>query len=365
MRVALTELRRRPGRFVPVLATLTLLTVLLLLLGGLLDGLYLGSSGALRAQPGELIVYDAGARGQLERSTIDGEVRAIVEQVEGVTEVGGIGSVAATIDAEDGDDPISVVVFGYETLLAGFPAPAPGPGHAVADTQLRHDGLAIGDQVVLGGDGPVLEIVGFVDDIGYALRPALWVDPDTWREARAALRPDTASDNDAFDALVVHVDGDPEVVARRIDDATGATETLTIEQAVLAIPGLEQQNTVFGGLIGATFAVAGLVVALFAALIVVERTALYGVLKALGTPSRRLLAGLLAQAVTIAVLAYLAGGLVTLGLAQALPDSIPLRLEPDRAATTVVLLVFTAAVGSVLTLRRVVRIEPASAIGGS
>ena len=52
MRLALRELRRSRRRFVPTTAALALLVVLLLMLGGLLDGLYIGSTGALRAQPG-------------------------------------------------------------------------------------------------------------------------------------------------------------------------------------------------------------------------------------------------------------------------------------------------------------------------
>ena len=57
MRNALRELRRRPQRFLAVAVALTLLTVLLLFLGGLLDGLYLGATGALRAQRGSVIVF--------------------------------------------------------------------------------------------------------------------------------------------------------------------------------------------------------------------------------------------------------------------------------------------------------------------
>ena len=50
MRLALRELRRRFRKFLPTTAALALLVVLLLMLGGLLDGLFLGSTGALRAQ---------------------------------------------------------------------------------------------------------------------------------------------------------------------------------------------------------------------------------------------------------------------------------------------------------------------------
>ena len=92
MRVALVELRRRPGRFAPAVIALLLLTVLLLMLGGLLDGLYNGSTGALRAQPGQLLTYSADAKLSVVRSRIDAATTAEVSAVAGVQQVGGLGT---------------------------------------------------------------------------------------------------------------------------------------------------------------------------------------------------------------------------------------------------------------------------------
>ena len=57
MRLALRELRRRPGRFAVAAVILTLIAMLLMFLGGLLDGLLGSSTGAYRAQRADLIVY--------------------------------------------------------------------------------------------------------------------------------------------------------------------------------------------------------------------------------------------------------------------------------------------------------------------
>ena len=68
-----------------------------------------------------------------------------------------------------------------------------------------------------------------------------------------------------------------------------------------AIPGVEDQQSTFNQIIGVTVAIAAVVIALFFALLTVERAALYGVLKALGARSSTIFAGLIAQAVTITV----------------------------------------------------------------
>ena len=90
MRLALRELRRRPSRFVTATLILLLIALLLMFLGGLVDGLIARSTGAVRAQPGGLIVFSADAKDSLLRSRIDPTVRAVVEKVEGVDAVGGL-----------------------------------------------------------------------------------------------------------------------------------------------------------------------------------------------------------------------------------------------------------------------------------
>ena len=62
MKIALRELYRRPARFVTATVILTLVAVLVMFLGGLLDGLIRGSTGALRAQDADVIVYSETAR---------------------------------------------------------------------------------------------------------------------------------------------------------------------------------------------------------------------------------------------------------------------------------------------------------------
>ena len=55
---------------------------------------------------------------------------------------------------------------------------------------------------------------------------------------------------------------------------------MTVPQAIEALPGVSQQQTVFNQIIGITVVIALVVVGLFFALITVERIGLYGVLKA-------------------------------------------------------------------------------------
>ena len=141
MKLALTELRRRPSRFATATVILTLIAILLMFLGGLLDGLINSSVGALRVQQADAIVYDSTAQASFVRSRIDPELRGTVEAVPGVTEVGGLGlvQVGARVPGNGPRELASVALFGYEIAPSGVPDPPPD-GQAYADDVLKTDG---------------------------------------------------------------------------------------------------------------------------------------------------------------------------------------------------------------------------------
>jgi putative ABC transport system permease protein len=366
MRLALREMRRRPGRFGAATVLLTLVAVLLMLLGGLLDGLILRSTGAVRAQRADLVVFSATAEKSFLRSRVTPEVRAQVAAVPGVSSVGGIGvtQLGARVPGNGPRDLTDVALFGYQKAPDGVPAP-PKPGDAYADSILRDDGVARGDTLRVGPERSPVKVIGFVDDVSYSGAGTLWTSPVTWRAVQNANRPGSSVGPGVFQALVVRTDRDPSAVAAAIDRATGgATVTISRAEASDAIGGVKQQRSVFNQIIGVTLVIAVVVVALFFALLTVERVALYGVLKAIGARSRTLLGGVVAQAAIVALIAAVVGAAFAVLLDVALPPgAIPYQLLPSRVAISAVALVLAAIMGSAFSLRRVLRVDPASAIG--
>lgn len=372
MRLALRELRRQPGRFVTATVILTLIASLLMLLGGLLDGLLAGATSAVLAQRGELVVYSSTAEDSFARSRITADTAEQVAGTEGVDEVGGLGvaQLGARVPGLGERDLVDVVLFGYELPPKGVPEP-PAAGEVFADATLRAQGIEQGMTIELGQARTPVTVVGFVDDLQYSGQGTLWADAATWREALNANRPGAGVGDGTFQSLVVRTDpgADPAVVAAAIDkattvDGTATTSTLTRVDAANAIGGVEQQRSTFNQIIGVTVVIAIVVVALFFALLTVERTAMYGVLKAIGARSRTLFGGVLLQAVIVTLIASCIGG----GLAMALdlavpPGSIPFTLTPARVVTSVVLLLVASVIGCAFSLRRVLKIDPAAAIG--
>jgi putative ABC transport system permease protein len=370
VKLALRELRRRPNRFAVATVILTLIALLLTFLGGLLDGLERGNTGALRLQDADAIVFADGADGSLVRSRIGEDVRRQVAAVVGEDRIGGLGSVQLGGRLEDRGprDLVPTVLFGYELAPTGLPEAPPAAGEVFADESLRSEGVDEGTILRLGPARSQVRVIGFVDDSRYAGQGSLWGSLDTWREVLAANRPGARAAEGTVQALVVRAPEDGgSGLPRAIDAATGgATDSYTIQGAIAALPGVSQQRSVFNQIIGVTIVIAIVVIALFFALLTVERTGLYGVLKALGASSVTIFAGVLLQAVTVTAVAAAIGIAAAVALDALIPaGSIPFDATPPRLATTAVSLLVAAVLGCAFSLRRVLRIDPAAAIGGA
>jgi putative ABC transport system permease protein len=370
VRLALRELIRRPGRFVTATLILTLIATLLMFLGGLLDGLIRISTGAVRAQQADAIVYSESSQASFLRSRIEPAERADITGIAGVAETGGLGVVllGARVPGNGPRDLANVAVWGYELAPSGVPT-LPGPGEAWADEILRADGVELGQQLLVGPARTPVTVIGWVDNTAFNGQAGLWTAVDTWRDVLDRNRPDAVLADDVFQAIVVRGDGSgsPAELAASINTALGdRVEALTIPEAIDAIPGVTEQRTTFNQILGVTVVIALVVVALFFALLTVERAALYGVLKAVGARSRTLFAGLVVQAVVVTLIAAVIAGMGTIVLDLLIPPgSIPLYVSAGRIVLSIGLLLVAAVIGCAFSLRRILRVDPASALGGS
>jgi putative ABC transport system permease protein len=374
MMLALRELRRRPGRFVTATLILLLLSLLLMFLGGLVDGLIGNSTGAVRAQQADLIVFSSDAQDSFLRSTIDTDLRAQIEAVPGVERTGGIGilQLGARVPGKGPRELADTALFGYELAPKGVPETPPALGQVYADELLKAKGVKQGMRILLGAYRSPVTVAGFVSDTNYLGQGSLWGSADTWRTVAADNKAVQQLSAGSFQSLVVqtnHTSGAGSVsqVADAIDAATGgATTSLTVSEAANAIPGVKEQRGTFNQIIGVTVVIALVVVALFFALLTVERTALYGVLKAIGASTPTLFAGVVLQAVIVTLIAAFGGAVLSYALDALIPPgSIPFDIGIGRIVSSTLFLLVAAIVGCAFSLRRVLRIDPASAIGGS
>ena len=365
--LATSEIRRGRGRFAAVVSALSLIVFLVLILGALADGLFFGATGAVRSTTATAFGFSSEAEGSLIRSRLDESDVARFAAAPGVESAGPVGVLLTGGRGPEGE--LDLAVFGVAMGGPGTPTtlvegrlPDPGEvGVVAADTQLQRFGVALGSAVSVGAVSA--EVVGFVSDTSYQLQPTIWTSVDTWRAMRDAVRPELSGQPTAINAvaLVTAADADLTAIAAEVSDTT----VLTAEATGLAIPGVEQQASTLNSIIYTTLAVAALVVALFFALLVLEKRELFAALKALGTPTSRLGVAVIVQAVVSSALGVVIGALVARGFGLLIPAQVPTLFRTDTLVTIAVFTLVAGFVGALFSLRRIARIDPATAIGGS
>jgi putative ABC transport system permease protein len=368
MNLAIAEFRRAKGRFTSITAALSLIVFLVLVLGALGDGLFFGGTGAVRSSTAGAYAFSADAEGSLVRSRLPLSAESELESESGVEQATAIGALITTTSSVPGGADVVVMGFVPEADPAGMPSrvvagqlPTPAQPDGVAvDESLADEGLGLG--AVLDVGGVTRTVVGVVADAKYQGLPTAWTSFDTYGEMRAAVRPETAGQPvEASTFGLVLAEGRPVAEVR----APAGIVLVSNEETYLSIPGVREQSSSLNAIIGASLAVGGLVVALFFALVVLEKRELFAALKALGASSSRLGGGVVLQALGATISAVLVGAVAARLVGWLLPDDIPFLFRPETLVVSGVLTVVAGVLGAVLSLRRISRIDPATALGGS
>lgn len=368
MNLAIAEFRRAKGRFAAITAALALIVFLVLILGSLGDGLFFGGTGAIRSSTAQAYAFADDAEGSIVRSRLDLDEESELEAVDGVRQATPIGAlITSTTSVPDGAD---VVVMGFVpeddpagvpgTVLEGrLPTPEQPDGVAV-DQALADAGLGLGAIFDVGGVNQ--EVVGVVADAGYQGLPTAWVQLDTYARMRDAVRPEAAGQpvRASTFGLLLEDGASPGSL-----EAPSGVVISSTEDTYLSIPGIREQKSSLSAIIYASLAVGGLVVALFFALVVLEKRELFAALKALGASSAKLGSGVVLQALGATVTAVIIGAMAARAAGLLLPDDIPFLFRPETLVVSAVLTVMAGVIGALLSLRRISRIDPATALGGS
>jgi putative ABC transport system permease protein len=362
MSLGFAEIRRTPGKFAAVSGAVGFIVFLALILAALSDGLYLGSTGAYRSTAADVFAFSEGSAFELSDSTIAQSMADSVAEVDGVESVGRLSSFNTTATSEG--EELQLTLMGADeptmpsTLLDGR-RPETGTLEVVIDQQTRRLGPDIGS-VISVSDGPDLDVVGVAEDAGFGFTTA-WVDHDSFDEIRSTVRPELAGLDGTSQALGV-VGGGATTAA--IEETTGLI-VATPQQAIDALPAASQQKTTLDGIVYTTFAVAAIVVGLFFALITLEKRNEYAVLKAIGMSNWTLVGAIFLQA----IIASVAGFALGFGLSRLagilIPSDVPALFLTGTAVSLLVITLVMGSLGAVFSFRRVVRIDPATALGGT
>ncbi|MDQ1246626.1 MAG: hypothetical protein QG597_994 [Actinomycetota bacterium] len=356
-------MRRAKLRFGLLTGAVALLVFLVLLLSTLSNALVTSLVGALQGLQTQGLVYADSARDNIVASRLPAESVAAVADVPGVASAAGLGTF--TTKAELGGEATEVQVFGFEPAGPGAPSGLSSgtlpqePGEAAVDG----GGVAIGDEIVLTPGGTQLTVVGLIRGAQFNALPTAYVSLDTYGQAVADANPGLPFVPINAVAFDVEDGQDPAAVADVIASTVTGVSAYPLGTAVDLIPGIESITQSFGILAGLTFVIGIVVIGFFFLILTVQKMRAFTLLRAIGTSNGRLAASVAVQIVIVVLVASALAVLLTLLAVRGLNTGIPVTLQPGLIFGTVLAVLIFSLLAGLLSIRRIVRIDPATAVG--
>jgi putative ABC transport system permease protein len=378
--LALKEIWRGRGRFILFSMVIALITVLVLFVAALAEGLGSGNREYLEKLNADLIVYQSNVDLSVGASRLGVDRLSEVRRVPGVQTVGPIGTASAALILGDDRKPLNVALIGVEPGLPGEPPALKGEGlrsrrskEAVIDRQTAlRAGLEVGDTLTVKSIQDTkeqfynLRVVGISDNRQFSLQPSVFVPISTWDE----IRPQAAIGGNPDAEVVANVIGvqvanpaEAAAVAKQIERDVKDVVAVDRVTAYEATPGYSaQQSTLdtqgyFALLIGV------LVIGGFFQILTLQKVAQIGMLKAIGASNLTVGLASIIQIIAVTVIGVFIGAVVTFLLSLSFPPTIPIVFAPSAVWTAVVSLLLIGPIGGLVSVRYSLKVEPLTALG--
>lgn len=354
MFLAINEIRHSKLRYALVTGVMFLIAYLVFFLTGLAYGLAQDNRMAVDKWEADQILLTEEANDNLNMSMLP---RSLYDEVD-APEKAVLAQTAGVVTKEDNGEKVDVTFFGIDPDQ--FLAPNITDGEmfasddeAVADSSIEEEyGISIGDTIKLAGSDKKLKIVGFTDNARFSVAPVLYTSIGAYQEIRFEKEDD--SENARINAIVTRGK------IKEVSDDLVATD---ISKFINELPGYNAQVLTFGFMIGFLIVIAAIVIGIFIYVLTMQKSEIFGVMKAQGISSRYIAFSVIAQTFLLATSGVLIGGLATIGTALVLPAAVPFQINLLFFASISVMMILIAMLGAFFSVRTIVKIDPLKAIG--
>lgn len=374
--LALKEVFRNRGRFLLVSLVIALITLLVLFIAALGEGLANGNRQYISNLDAQLLVFLEKSDYIISASRLETNTARSVRRVDGVADVGPIYTSSTQIVSLD--EPLKVSLLGVEAGRPGMPPLLAGRafrGGEARETVIDRNvalrsGIKVGDEIrIRSTQGTedkffTLKVIGMVEGQSYLFQPTIFVPPATWEKIRPQSEAELKDNTPYPNILAVKVT-DPaqiDLVRSRLLATVSNIEVADIPTTISNIPGYSaQQGTVqtqgfFTLLIGV------LVIGGFFQIQILQKVPQIGVLKAIGSSNGVVGWAAVIQIIVVTAMGVAIGGGLTYLFSLGFPPTIPLVFNGSRSLIAIALLLFIGPLGGMVSIIYAVRIEPLKAL---
>lgn len=376
--LAIKEMWRLKGRFLLVALVIALITMLVLFVAALAEGLGSGNKEYLEKINAELIVYKAGVDLSIQSSRLERPRAQDLRRVPGVRDVGQVSFSNVNVILPDTNKSVGVSLIGVEPGRPGEPPVTQGrqlldlsAREALLDrnTALR-TGLGVGDTVTLktiqGSQEKfyTLRVVGITDGRQFFLQPSVIVPHLTWELVRPGVVNVNQSQMVSNIVAVQLIDpARAQAMADELERQVDGVQVVDIRTAYEATPGYSAQQSTLNTQKYFALFIGILVIGGFFQIQTLQKVPQIGMLKAIGASNPVIALAALGQIVLVTLLGVFLGTFVTLSFSLFFPPTIPIVFTGSAVAAGLFSLLLIGPLGGLVSVRYALRVEPLTAIG--
>ena len=374
--LAIKEVVRNKGRFLLVAMVIALITVLVLFIAALGEGLSNANRQYVANLDAQLIVFLEKSDYNISSSRLETNTVKTVRRVDGVADAGPIYTSNSQIVSLP--EPLKISILGVEADRPGMPPLLEGryfrggeAREAVMDASVaQRTNLKVGDEIRIRSTQGTkdqffnLTIVGLVDKQAYFFQPTIFLPASTWELVRPQSESDLKDDTPYPNIIAVKL-SDPtqiNVMSARLLAQVPNIQVADIQTTINNIPGYTaQQGTVqtqgvFTLLIGI------LVIGGFFQIQILQKVPQIGVLKAIGSSNFVVGLAAVSQIIIVTAIGVGIGAGLNYLFSLSLPPAIPLAFNGTWSLVAIFLLLFIGPLGGMVSIIYAVRIEPLKAL---
>ncbi|HDE4314861.1 TPA: FtsX-like permease family protein [Staphylococcus aureus] len=349
MFLAWNEIRRNKLKFGLIIGVLTMISYLLFLLSGLANGLINMNKEGIDKWQADAIVLNKDANQTVQQSVFNKkDIENKYNKQATLKQTGEIVS--------NGHQKDNVLVFGVEK--SSFLVPSLIEGHkatkdneVLADETLKNKGFKIGDTLSLSQSDEKLHIVGFTESAKYNASPVIFTNDATIAKINPRLT------GDKINAVVVR---DTNWKDKKLNQEL---EAVSINDFIENLPGYKPQNLTLNFMISFLFVILATVIGIFLYVMTLQKTSLFGILKAQGFTNGYLANVVISQTLILALFGTAFGLLLTGVTGAFLPDAVPVKFDVLTLLVFAIVLMIVSVLGSLFSILTIRKIDPLKAIG--
>ncbi|HGO3581068.1 TPA: ABC transporter permease [Staphylococcus aureus] len=349
MFLAWNEIRRNKLKFGLIIGVLTMISYLLFLLSGLANGLINMNKEGIDKWQADAIVLNKDANQTVQQSVFNKkDIENKYKKQATLKQTGEIVS--------NGHQKDNILVFGVEK--SSFLVPSLIEGHkatkdneVLADETLKNKGFKIGDTLSLSQSDEKLHIVGFTESAKYNASPVIFTNDATIAKINPRLT------GDKINAVVVR---DSNWKDKKLNQEL---EAVSINDFIENLPGYKPQNLTLNFMISFLFVISATVIGIFLYVMTLQKTSLFGILKAQGFTNGYLANVVISQTLILALFGTAFGLLLTGVTGAFLPDAVPVKFDVLTLLVFAIVLMIVSVLGSLFSVLTIRKIDPLKAIG--